>query len=69
MNEWTPTTDPAVTIPSESKTSFGVNVGPGVIIPLGKAFDLLFKTKLHYTFQTGGSHTFVAINLGLDFKL
>jgi hypothetical protein len=68
MNEWT-TTDPAVVIPSESKVSFGVNVGPGVIIPLGKSFDLLMKTKLHYTFQTGGSHTFIAINLGLDFKL
>jgi hypothetical protein len=69
MNEWTTSTTPAVVIPSESKVSFGVNVGPGVIIPLGKSFDLLFKTKLHYTFQTGGSHTFVAINMGLDFKL
>jgi hypothetical protein len=58
-----------VAIPSESKASFGVNVGPGAIIPLGKAFDMIIKSKLHYTFQTGGSHTFITAVIGLDFKL
>ncbi|MBN1633335.1 MAG: hypothetical protein JW917_04130 [Ignavibacteria bacterium] len=62
----------AVTIPSETTTNFGVNVGPGVLIPLGKVADLIMKTKFHYTFgdePTGGSRTFLGVVLGVDFKL
>jgi len=74
MKEYTIVTsgEPDLIIPSASKTNFGANVGPGVIIPLGQAADLLMKTKLHYTFgngETGGSKTFVAAVIGVDFKL
>jgi len=64
--------EPDVIVPSSSSTNFGVNVGPGVIIPLGQVADLLMKTKLHYSFEsggTGGSRTFVAAVIGVDFKL
>ena len=58
-----------ITTPSDSKTNFGVNVGPGVTIPLGGTIDLIMKSKLHYTFQTGGSHTFISAVAGVEFRL
>ena len=70
--EYNTTTTPSVLVPSESSTNFGANVGPGAIIPLGDAMDLIIKTKVHYTFESGGnggSRTFVAGVIGLDFKL
>lgn len=70
--EYNTTTTPVVTVPSESTTNFGVNVGPGAIIPLGDMADLVMKTKLHYSFESGGSggsRTFVAAVIGVDFKL
>ncbi|MCX6163552.1 MAG: hypothetical protein NTU73_01615 [Ignavibacteriae bacterium] len=62
---------PAVpkTIVSESKASFGVNVGPGVYIPLGGTVDLIVKTKLHYIFESGAARTFVTGIMGVDFNL
>jgi len=63
---------PDIIFPSTSTTNFGVNVGPGVIIPLGDIADLIIKSKLHYSFEsggTGGSRTFVAAVIGVDFKL
>ena len=61
--------DPTVIIPSVTKTNFGVNVGPGVTIPLGSTIDLIMKSKLHYTFQDGGSHTFISAVAGVEFRL
>ena len=58
-----------VTIASATTTNFGVNVGPGVIIPLGGAADLLLKVKLHDILASGGSSTFVAGVVGVDFRL
>lgn len=72
MNEYTTTTTPSVVIPSASTTNFGANVGPGVIIPLGEVADLIMKSKVHYTFESGdagGSRTFVTAVIGVDFKL
>ncbi|MFA7359836.1 MAG: hypothetical protein WC139_02250 [Candidatus Kapaibacterium sp.] len=70
--EYTTVTTPSVVVPSESTTNFGVNVGPGAIIPLGEVADLVIKTKVHYSFESGGSggsRTFVAAVIGVDFKL
>jgi hypothetical protein len=61
--------DPTVIVPSVTKTNFGVNVGPGVTIPLGGTVDLIMKSKLHYTFQSGGSHTFISAVTGVEFRL
>ena len=36
-------TTPSVLVPGTSKANFGINVGPGAIIPLGKAMDLIMK--------------------------
>jgi hypothetical protein len=72
QKEFTTTTTPITTIPSASTTNFGVNVGPGVVIPLGGAADLIMKSKLHYSFESGGSggsRTFVTGLVGVDFKL
>jgi hypothetical protein len=72
QKEFTTTTVPSVIIPSASTTNFGVNVGPGVIIPLGGAADLIMKSKLHYSFESGGSggsRTFVTGVVGVDFRL
>ncbi len=66
--DFTTTVPPIVTIASESKTYFGINVGPGAIIPLGPSMDLIMKVKLHDMFATGGSQTFIAANMGLNFK-
>jgi len=57
-----------IVIPSVSTTSFGVNVGPGALIPLGKAMDLMIKAKLHDVLASDGSTTFISIAAGLDFK-
>jgi hypothetical protein len=57
------------TIPSTSKANFGVNVGPGVIIPLGGAVDFLVKAKLHYVFTENNASTFLGAIMGLDFRL
>lgn len=70
--EYNSTTTPVVTYPSESTTNFGVNAGPGVIIPLGEVADLVMKSKIHYIFESGGaggSRTFVTGIIGVDFKL
>ena len=60
--------DPTMTIPSVTKTNFGVNVGPGVTIPLGGTVDLIMKSKLHYTFEEGGAHTFIGAVAGVKFR-
>jgi hypothetical protein len=69
QKEYTIASTPAVIIPSASKTNFGVNAGPGVTIPLGGTVDLIMKTKLHYTFQDGGAHTFITAVAGVEFRL
>jgi hypothetical protein len=60
---------PNVTISSTSKTSMGVNVGPGVLIPVGGTTFIIMKAKLHYIFESGASRTFVSGIAGVDFKL
>lgn len=70
--EFTIVGPPDVIVPSTSTTNFGVNVGPGVLIPLGGAADLVMKSKLHYSFESGGSggsRTFVTGVIGVDFRL
>jgi hypothetical protein len=67
--EWTVAGDPPITFASTSKTNFGVNGGPGVIIPLGSVADFELKAKMHYTFEEGGAHTFLSTTMGIDFKL
>jgi len=69
QKEFTLIGPPDVIIPSASKTVFGVNVGPGVTIPLGGTIDLLMKSKLHYAFQSGSAHTFITAVVGVDFRL
>jgi hypothetical protein len=69
QKEYTIATTPETIIPSASKTNFGVNVGPGVTIPLGGTIDLIMKSKLHYTFQDGGAHTFISAVAGVEFRL
>ena len=72
QKEFTIVGPPDVVFPSASTTNFGVNVGPGVIIPLGGAADLVMKSKLHYSFESGGaggSRTFVTGVVGVDFRL
>jgi len=67
--DYTPIGTPSVTIPGTSTTNFGVNIGPGAIIPLGTSIDLIMKTKLNYMFQEGGANSYIGILMGLDFKL
>jgi hypothetical protein len=62
-------TTPIVVIPGVSTTNFGLNVGPGAIIPLGKSMDLIMKVKIHDMFLKGGSQSFLTAQMGLDFKL
>jgi hypothetical protein len=72
QKEFTIVGPPDIIFPSASTTNFGVNVGPGVIIPLGGAADLVMKSKLHYSFESGGSggsRTFVTGVVGVDFRL
>ncbi|MBS1493122.1 MAG: hypothetical protein JST55_06415 [Bacteroidetes bacterium] len=69
VKEYTTTTAPIVTTPSTSTVNFGVNTGPGVILPLSDSMDLMLKTKLHYVFNKNGSSTFLSALIGLDFKL
>jgi len=72
QKEYTSATVPSITIPSATTTNFGVNVGPGVMIPLGGTVDLKIKSKLNYSFESGGaggSRTFVSGVMGVDFKL
>jgi hypothetical protein len=47
----------------------GVNIGPGVLIPVGGTTFIIMKAKLHYIFESGASRTFVAAMAGVDFKL
>lgn len=59
-------------VESATNTNMGINVGPGVFIPLGKVADLELKTKFHYTFGEkigGGKSTFISAAIGVDFKL
>jgi len=58
-----------VTVPSASKTSMGVNVGPGVLIPVGGSTMIIMKAKLHYIFESGASRTMVTAVAGVDFRL
>jgi hypothetical protein len=58
-----------VTIPSSSTVNFGINIGPGATIPLGKSVDLIMKVKLHDMFMDGGSQTFITAIAGIDFRL
>jgi hypothetical protein len=69
QKEYTIETDPSIIVPSASKTSFGVNAGPGVTIPLGGTIDFIIKSKLHYSFQDGGAHTFISAVAGVEFRL
>ena len=67
--DYTTTTAPIVTVPGKSTTNFGVNTGPGVVLPLSDSMDLMMKTKLHYVFNKDGSNTFLSALMGLSFKL
>jgi hypothetical protein len=58
-----------VSYPSTSKANFGINIGPGALIPLGGSVDLIMKAKIHDMFMTGGSQTFITAVMGVDFKL
>jgi hypothetical protein len=63
------TVTPNITVASTSKTNMGVNVGPGVLIPVGGTTFIIMKAKLHYIFESGASRTFVSGIAGVDFKL
>ncbi len=69
QKEYTLTGPPELTIPSTSTVGFGVNVGPGVTIPLGGTIDFIMKSKLHYAFLESGSHTFLTAVAGVEFRL
>jgi hypothetical protein len=76
MKEYTYNTYPlaggpavVVTVPSASTTNLGVNVGPGVLVPLGGTVELIMKAKLHYIFESGASRTFITAMAGVDFNL
>lgn len=58
-----------VIVPSETKTSAGVNVGPGVLIPVGGSTMLIMKAKLHYIFESDASRTFISAVAGVEFRL
>jgi hypothetical protein len=62
------TVTPNVTIQSTSKTNMGVNVGPGVFIPIGGTTTIIMKAKLHYMFESDASRTFVSGIAGVDFR-
>ncbi len=47
----------------------GVNVGPGVLIPVGGSTMIIMKAKLHYIFESGASRTMVTAVAGVDFRL
>jgi len=69
LKEHTTTVAPIVTTPSSSTVNFGLNTGPGVVIPVSDAMDILMKSKLHYVLNADGSSTFISASIGLDFKL
>jgi len=68
-SEYTTNGTPVEKIASETNTAIGVNAGPGVIIPLGKAMDLIMKAKIHDMFEKGGERVFISSIIGLNFKL
>lgn len=55
-------------LPEVSLTKFGVNAGIGAILNLSRPIDLLFKVKFHNILTEGGSTSFIAPQLGLDFR-
>lgn len=69
IKDYTTTTTPAVTVLGTSTTNFGVNTGPGVVLPLSDSMDLMMKSKLHYVFNKDGSQTFLSAMMGISFKL
>jgi len=69
QKEYTIETVPSIIVPSKSKANFGVNAGPGVTIPLGGTIDFIIKSKIHYTFEEGGAHTFLSAIAGVEFRL
>lgn len=58
------------TLPSTTKTEFGVNAGSGVTIPLGGTIDFIIKSKFHYIFgESGNSRTMLTGVAGVEFNL
>ncbi|MDD5360578.1 MAG: hypothetical protein PHN88_00485 [Ignavibacteria bacterium] len=60
---------PDVVLPGTSVANFGVNAGPGFILPLGKSIDLMIKSKIHCVFEKETSHMFISAVMGLNFTL
>ena len=58
-----------VTTTYESETLFGINGGPGALIPMGKMADFMVKAKAHYIFQKNGSRVIATGVMGVAFKL
>ena len=55
--------------PEASTTNFGINVGVGAVLFLGKSVDMIFKVKYHDVLTSDGSSSFIAPLLGIDIKL
>lgn len=68
IKDYTTTGTPSVTIPGKTTVYFGVDAGPGALIPLGKNVDLLIKAKIHGMFTPDGTQTFISPSLGIDIK-
>lgn len=56
------------TVDEISETNFGYNAGIGAILNLGKNVDLKFETKYTSILKEGGSNSFIAPALGVDFR-
>jgi|GEM_PF-755891 hypothetical protein len=55
--------------PSATSTNFGLNIGPGVTIPVGGTVNIILKVKLHEILASGGSQSYIAAVGGVDFRL
>ncbi|MEO8666147.1 MAG: outer membrane beta-barrel protein [Ignavibacteria bacterium] len=60
--------DASPTTLETSETKFGVNAGIGAVLNLSKPIDLVFKVKYHNILTEGGSSSYIAPMLGLDFR-
>ncbi|MBK8551970.1 MAG: outer membrane beta-barrel protein [Ignavibacteria bacterium] len=70
QNEYTVTVNGTPTnFPEFNSTKFGINVGLGALLNLGKTVDLKMKAKYHNILTSDGSTSFIAPVLGIDIRL
>lgn len=70
QNEYTLTANGVSTyFPEFNSTKFGINVGLGALLNLGKSVDLKMKAKYHNILTSDGSTSFIAPVLGIDITL